>query len=337
MPHKWFRCPDESFEGRDQYGRVDIETCLAHSKEAVDRGCDWTFPVLNYFVQVERDYLSPTSLQRCPREVFLRHAADYAVDPAKAWARTRGTLQHGALEKYAEGLTEVRLQRTVRVDGVTYNLRGQADNIIPEQGLVRDWKTTGSIARLLKMGALPKADHVEQLSLYGWMATANEALGEDNWPEPSWVLKTGEVVYIDPYGMKRYTFDLWDHKTVEAVLATRLPLIARMMDKGIEISKWRAEGKQGEAPQATAIPPVLPGCQAEPHYWDECESEQWRCDWCDVRDQCSMLALREGLDPPMGQEGKHHLVRPRKVKIVSNQDRSKPRSEARKVTDNEVE
>jgi hypothetical protein len=156
MPHKWFVVMDESCEGRDEYGRVEIERYLTHLREDPNCSCDWTFPVVNYFIQVERDYLSPTTLQRCPREIFLRHATDYAVDPAKAWARVRGTLQHQGLERYAEGLVEVPLERSIEVDGVQYVMRGQADNIVPERGLIRDWKTTGSISRLMKMATCPR-------------------------------------------------------------------------------------------------------------------------------------------------------------------------------------
>lgn len=263
------------------------------------RGCNWTFPVLNYLVQVERDYLSPTTIQRCAREVFLRNAADYAVDPKKAWVRARGTLQHSALEKYPEGLTEVRLQRTIVLNGVTYVIRGTADNIIPRQGMIRDWKTVERLTKTKYFGSLPKEDHVEQISLYGWMCAGNETYWDEKKGEwlvakgrrkpDRWAVDKGECVYIDPTDQARYVFNLWTHDLVEQAIAARLPLVARMMDQGWGVHHWREEGGSGAAPVELTqdIACVLP------------EADQWKCRFCDVFESCTILARRQGEKPPL--------------------------------------
>lgn len=250
MPHVWFRCPDEANPLRDEQGRVEIDPCLDCSIKNWGRGCPWTYPILKLMVvEKERQYMSPTGLQKDPREWMLIHALDYAIDPEKAWARIRGTVMHANLEGDDEGKAELKLQRSIEIDGVTYVLRGQTD-LIHTAGrtlFIRDWKTT-DLSSQWRRDKLPKKDHIAQMSVYGWMAGKNEA-GD------GYDVAHGELVYIDmKVAHVRELVRLWSHARVEEYIRERLPVRHRMMQLGIQA---RSEGWTLEDIAKLELPPPL--------------------------------------------------------------------------------
>lgn len=273
MPQVSFRCPDPLMPNL-----VSVDECLEHSRTSWARGCSWTHPILKMMVNVERDYMSPTGLQKCPREWFFQHATNYSVDPEKAWPRVRGTAFHANVESSEEGLSEVRLQRTIDIDGTAYVMRGQVDLIQNvNQPFIRDWKTT-DIAMSLRLGTLPKADHIEQVSVYAWMLAANE-LGD------SLTVSHGEIVYVDMKKQLRKQFALWDHVSVEGMIRARMPLRSRMLNLGMA-AYAQGQGELVPPEMLTELPDVLP------------VEDRWRCDYCDVRGACDELAQSRGEERP---------------------------------------
>lgn len=279
------RCPDPT-----KPEVVEIPDCLSCSKTEWGRGCPWTYPVLKLMVvDQERDYISPTGLTKDPREWMLIHALDYAVDPEKAWARIRGTVMHGNLEGDEEGRSELALQRTLTIGGVTYVLKGRTD-LIHTAGrfpFIRDWKTT-DLSSQWKRDQLPKAEHIAQLSVYGWMAAENELPLADGrtftWPS----LAHGELVYIDmKVAHVRELVRLWDHERVEQYVRQRLPLRHRMMRLGMQA---REEGWTIEQIAQMDLPPPLPA------------SDWWKVRYMDVQEQYLELMRLRGESVPTDEE-----------------------------------
>jgi hypothetical protein len=90
----------------------------------------------------ERDYYSPSLLEKGPREVHLtrRHFAEISIDAVdRLWALF-GTAVHHVMENNA-GEGEAEKELTGNFYG--YNLQGKSD-LITKDGIIRDWKVTSS-------------------------------------------------------------------------------------------------------------------------------------------------------------------------------------------------
>jgi CRISPR/Cas system-associated exonuclease Cas4 (RecB family) len=193
---------------------VLVRDCLNCSRSRLFRSCDYNYPLLKLMVEEPDERVSPTRLQQCPRQVAIKRRYDYTVDPKSQWAKVRGTLMHiglGSITGEGDDQGEVELVR--ELDGV--QISGRADLLMPNLGVVTDWKTTAYIRK----DHTPRADHIGQLSIYRWLAVAR-----------GWDVAYGELMYLDMSRPKRYVVELWDQAKVEAWIRERLPSLQAAYD-----------------------------------------------------------------------------------------------------------
>lgn len=179
MPHTHFL-----LDGR----RVPVQQALDEALDQWGRATPWTYPLLRAMVQRDQhESFTPSKFYGCDRSLALRLREDYAVDPARAYARLRGSLFHAILEGTAterpdyRPLVEVTLARPIRVDGTWRLVTGRIDLGDPDRGLLTDYKTTRKL-----WPPYPKPDDVGKLKLYRWMAEAHGI-----------TFDKGELVYVE--------------------------------------------------------------------------------------------------------------------------------------------
>lgn len=183
-----------------------FETCLACSASGGPRKCSSPYQLIYAMTQnqIERKDagISATMLLDCSRRVILQQEVDYQERPSAYWPRLRGTLAHLLVEQYSDGLepkiAEVRFRRTIEIDGVSFEITGKPDMILPDRKLIIDYKSNKDVEdnyQPMKNGKA-KQEHVEQINIYRWLISGGVNMD------------TGEITNIDvEYGQILY-FDL---------------------------------------------------------------------------------------------------------------------------------
>jgi hypothetical protein len=185
-----------------------------------------------------RERISPTMLTGCARKEWLKRQdgaiwvdvspkvkervdVNYYEDVFKAYAKWRGKLAHRALEaeQLPDGAIVERLfsKPLSLPDGTSINITGQPDLILPDSGLLVDYKTVASIV------TSPKASWVPQLSVYAWLVA------------PDIVIKRGLIQQFAMDKPARLELQLWSFAQVEAWLIARVPAFKKVLDGAVTV------------------------------------------------------------------------------------------------------
>ncbi len=164
MPQVGWLIQDSKGEWREvEYGRL-----MEYAKN-YPQNFDYTPEMLEgMFRHFERDYMSPTMLGDCPREVVLKRHLDYWVPLEYAWPAYRGTIGHAIMESSKnepDAILEKRLtcEFVLKPTGETWIIKGTPDKVLPSQKLLVDYKTLDKTVITAKKSWTP------QLSAYRWM------------------------------------------------------------------------------------------------------------------------------------------------------------------------
>ena len=263
MAHRYWYCP--TAPDADERGYVDIDAHLRYVQEVESRACACTYPILKGMVEEDDVYLRyrvSYLIAGCDRALHIKSHRDYAIDPNNALARLRGNLFHAAVEKAADAGSIVET-RWVR----PVKVDGKWYLVTGKPDLFFVEGPQKGLIRDYKTvdriyGELPKKDHVRQLKLYAW-------LGQEH----GFDVTRGELVYVALRNDARPKF-------------RRERVGIQPADTGwVEQRVRMLNHLYGDSP----LPPILD------------LEDQWLCDYCDVRNECEMLALMDGDEPPVGR------------------------------------
>ena len=176
MPLKFIRCCNQRFT---------VEEALEHL-EGRNNKCEWTWELASAMLAGETNHPSnddPTQIStttltgKCLRQQAFTRYNDYDSTFADLYARFRGTLFHGQMERWARPgsygearffirdigklLPEVR-KALPRMDR---SFSGSPDLVDPKAGVLFDYKRTKSVPRFDTVWG----DHVEQLNVNRWL------------------------------------------------------------------------------------------------------------------------------------------------------------------------
>lgn len=214
------------------------------------------------FPEQERAFYSPTMLTGCPRQEVLKRETDFYPEPEKVYKAWRGTLAHTMLEhlRHEQGaILEKRFDAVLPLgDGRGVLLRGKPDKVLPEQGLVIDYKT------LKEVISVPKETWTPQLSSYKWLLHHNGV-----------EVERGIIQQISMDEAKMIDVELWDLESTEAWLRGRmlkfvgvlereydLEHLPPMLDYAIDNNAWLCRTPKGGG---KAWCPVAEACFALAH------------------------------------------------------------------------
>lgn len=208
MPVVGFECAAR--RKRDNRGKVGFAGCLSCAETNTDR-CHYSYPILNGIIEnlQDRDYISVTSLLGCLRNTYLSMTYDYFASPDDLYHMFRGSISHLITEKYSHPDAIVEETFTKEHDGI--EVSGTPDVIIPDQELIRDFKTTKSVPFF----KYPYSNHTMQLNLYRWLVP--------------YETNHLEVQYLDMGKVKRSQAKIHPDRTQE-ILDTRLTTLKSALD-----------------------------------------------------------------------------------------------------------
>jgi len=251
---------------KGDYRPISHDKLMAFAR-TYPKGFHYTPEMLDgMFQHQERDYMSPTMLANCPREVVLRRQLDYYVCVDYAWPAYRGTIGHAIMEnslkQEPDAIIEKRLmcEFILKPSGERIILAGTPDKVLPSQGLLVDYKTIQE----RDLGAT-KNYWIPQLSAYRWM-----------------LLQHGIVItraLIQQVGMMRphrVELELWDLDRTERWLNARIHQFKGAFDGTYDIERL--------------LPPPVTFL-TEPDVAWKCIARNGKPAWCSVQEEC--FALQE--------------------------------------------
>lgn len=256
--HKWTLCPDDYQASQDADGnldrRVPIQDCLDCALTRIDRDCPFDWADLK--IRIERDVkqsYTPSGMNACKRERWIKLRHDYAVDPFDAYARARGIGSHAGLETdHPDILSEVTVCRYLEVDGVQKPIVTRPDKVYPRLGLIHDDKTKGYIRSDKGQPVPPEIYHryKVQLSVGAWC-----------WANPAWMavqdgpkvlspkahtVIRGQITFRDGAKQARvWGIPLLEFGALETWMAEQIRVIDRVHEPDSPIPDWLPEGSRG--------------------------------------------------------------------------------------------
>ena len=222
-----FRCSKPS-RRQDKGKPVSFDECIACAESTANE-CHFTASIIRAMVdhrKEERDAISVTQLGGCLRESYLSSKYDYYADLEQLYFAFRGELAHLVVERYQErgAIAEKRFYR--EYNGI--KISGKPDVILPEEKLIRDYKTAKEVPRF----SYPYRNHSQQLNLYAWLVP--------------YEVERLQVVYMDMKGVKICEAPLWSKKEIEALLEEKLPILDAAFNHGIvpkaDFDNWQCNG-----------------------------------------------------------------------------------------------
>lgn len=259
--YKGNKCPDTT-----KPDVVPYEQCLHCARNRVDRRCPYPSFLIGEIATNEvnlRDRISPTTLHACMRQLALKRAYDYYIDPGHYWVMVRGNTIHKYVSSLPPEEGHIREEtQTVEIhlgEGIkaqTVIMEGTPDEYIPHAGHLLDYKTVKYISHFMTDVNDPKFEWTAQLSCYRWILA-----------QKGIVINTAEIVLVGPEEIARVPYRMWDLDYTEEYIKDRVAKLLMVYTMG-----W--------------IPPVL-----EPE-------DQWKCIKCESRNSCENVALMREEMPP---------------------------------------
>jgi hypothetical protein len=220
----------------------------------------------------EREFLSPTMLNSCARQVALKRLVPYGEYLRNAWTRFRGNLGHLLMEhtklKLPGVVREERMVVKVALDGHIYEIYGKPDKYVVHDQLLVDYKTVEELVDInTEKGRKKLNGWATQLSLYRWMLHHNGV-----------PIERAIISEIHMHEPARIEVPLWPLENVEVYIRERL----------------LAGFKDVFTCDLDSLPPTL-----KPD-----DDMFWLCNspWCPVSYPCKQLAQAEALAQAASEE-----------------------------------
>lgn len=286
MPHTAFICPDPiqwtvDHETGYLIREVPIDKCLSCSLTRIDRACPWDYADLKARVENYNSVYSPSRMNGCNREAWLKERNNYAIEPGRASKKARGTSVHAGLETSHDLLiSEARVYRWLQDDTDPDNgwmVSVQPDKVYPGTETIHDDKTwsylpVGAPEALpgqpkpveLKVGTDGQpSEYLRQLATGAWA-----------WAKPNRVEYNDGRVDESPTPVKITNGQI----TIRAQVTLRTPGLP-ILDFAEHEAWMRARCREIERDRAS---------DEAPGYVDI--TKRWRCGSCSVLHLCGIPA-----------------------------------------------
>ena len=208
--------------------KTDFQQCLDQCR---GRGCVYPLPlIVSMAKNTEKRSsagISATTILQCPRQTIMKEEIDYYEAPSEYHARWRGTGVHAMAEAdgpYPGVIQEIRIRKTITVDGIDIEITGQPDWYDTTSNHLDDWKSTG------KCPTKPYDDHKAQVNIYAWLIDGGTW---DNGEKSDTIVESASIVYIDPSRSLIHPIDLWSSGATDAFIRRKIEPLVRHRKHGV--------------------------------------------------------------------------------------------------------
>jgi hypothetical protein len=229
MPLRGVICSDT----KEQFS---FEECLLCAKNGEPRHCHNSYQLLKAMslngVERKDAGLSATMLlDKCKRRVILQAEEEYWEDPEDMWPRVRGSAFHTFIENYSEGLEpflqEVRLRKSIEVDGAEIEITGKPDLILLDRKLIIDFKSVRDVKSpyLKILDGEAVESHIQQINIYRWLAWGGWTISDDS--EQMFVeVDKGGIQYFDMMEQVKCSVPIWSIEETESFIREQVKPLA---------------------------------------------------------------------------------------------------------------
>lgn len=173
MPATRFKCVLTGEE-------ISFEDCFecAKSFRGLKRGCHYSAEVIRQIIDsINEDYhknldcYSVTALTGCLRNSYLSRHYDYAVSPSRLFWSFRGKMMHSLVENAEQVYGMQNNEQYVECEYKGIKLVGKVDLYLPEQKILKDYKTTRRTPKENGDNGIIDAyeNHTQQVNIYAYI------------------------------------------------------------------------------------------------------------------------------------------------------------------------